>query len=410
MKLNRLHYIIIGAVALLVALIVFWPSSQEERLFSKVQRGDFRIEVMTSGEIKAKKSEDIKGPEGLRSNNIHQIKITDLIAEGTYVKKGDYIAQLDKSAVAEKITTATIEMEKIVSELEQAKIDTTIEMIKLRDDLLNMKYDIDEKKLVLSQSQYEPPTVKRQAEMDLEKTNRNYSQAVKNYALKERQNRTKVHQVQILLREKQNVLNRLEMLVNELTILAPKDGMLIYKRDWSGKKIVVGSQISSWNPTVATLPDLLKMVTKTYVNEIDIGNIKNGLGVDITIDAFPDEHYTGSVVEVANVGEKLPDSDAKVFEVVIDINEQDKMLRPAMTTNIKILVEELKDVLFVPQETIFNNDSINYVVVKSGLGLKRQKVVLGSTNDNFVVIESGLEENEEVLMVKPEEVGTISWR
>ena len=75
-----------------------------------------------------------------------------------------------------------------------------------------------------------------------------------------------------------------------------------------------------------------------------------------------------------------------------------------------ILIEELKEVLFIPQEGIFVNDSISYVVLKTGLGLKKQQVDLGKTNSNFVVIKKGLKEGEELLMVKPEDVESISWR
>ena len=410
MKLKKTYWIIIGFIVLLLGLIIFWPDSQGEKLYTKVQKGNFRIDVKTSGELKAKRSEDIKGPAALRSNGIHQIKITDLIAEGSYVEKGSYIAQLDKSPVAEKIIVAAIEVEKFISELQQAKLDTAIKMIKLRDDLLNMNYEIEEKKLVFEQSTYEAPAVKRQAEIDMEKINRKYNQAIKSYKLEKRQNQAKVNQVQISLKQRQNILSRLEQLAQELTILAPKDGMLIYKRDWDGNKVIVGSQISSWSPTVATLPDLSKMVSKTYVNEIDISHLKKGLLVDITVDAFPDKNYTGIVVDVANVGEQLPNSDAKVFEVLVDVNEKDDLLRPAMTTNNQILINELHDVLFVSQEAVFINDSINYVIIKSTLGLERQQVDLGETNDNFVVIKSGLTENERLLMVKPDDAESISWR
>ena len=130
----------------------------------------------------------------------------------------------------------------------------------------------------------------------------------------------------------------------------------------------------------------------------------------ISIDAFPDKSFTGEVVEDANIGQQLPNTDSKVFEVMIEINEQDTLLRPAMTANNNILIEELKEVLFIPQESVFVNDSISYVVLKTRLGLKKQQVDLGKTNSNFVVIKKGLKEGEELLMVKPEDVESISWR
>ena len=408
MKLKKIHWTIIGFAALLIFIIL--PDSETEKLLGKVQYGAFRIEVNTSGELKAKKSEDIKGPSSLRSHQIYNIKITDLITEGTYVQAGDYVAQLDKSDVGTKIASSTTEVEKITSKYEQARLDTAIEMMKLRDELINLNYEIEEKNLIANQSSFEAPAVQRQTEINLEKAERKLQQSISNISLKRKQNTAKLHQISLSLKQEQSKLTRLEELMVALKIVAPKEGMLVYKRTWDGKKITSGSSIGVWNPTVATLPDLSKMVTKTYVNEIDISHLKKGLTVGISIDAFPDKSYTGEVVEVANVGEQLPNTDSKVFEVTIEINERDTLLRPAMTTNNNILIEELKEVLFIPQESVFVNDSISYVVIKTGLSLKKQRVDLGKSNSNFVVIAKGLKEGEEFLMVKPEDIESISWR
>jgi len=410
MKLKKSYWIIISLILLVIVAMIFWPSDEKEKLYSTVQKGKFKIEVNTSGELKAKKSEDIKGPTSLRSYRIWQIKISDIVSEGTYVKKGEYVAQLDKSEVATKMLEAATEVEKITSEYQQTRLDTAIEMTQLRSELLNLDYEIEEKQLVVDQSTYEAPAIQRQAQIDLEKIKRTQKQNINNLSLKREQNVAKLHQVKLSLQQEQAKLTRLEEVIQELRILAPKDGMVVYKRDWNGTKITSGSQINVWNPTVATLPDLSKMVTQTYVNEIDISNLKKGLSVNLTVDAFPDKSFTGKVVDVANVGEQLPSSDAKVFEVTIEVNEKDTLLRPAMTTNNQILVEELDDVLFIPQESVFVNDSISYVVLKSSLGLKRQQVKLGKTNDNFVIVSSGLSEGEELLMVKPEDVESISWK
>lgn len=410
MKLPPLKWIGISVAIIIVLALIFWPEKDTERLSATVEKGNFKIEVTTSGELKAKESEDIKGPTSLRSHGIWQIKITDLVTEGTYVKEGGYVAQLDKSEVGTKIIAAGTEVEKITSEYEQARLDTAIEMMQLKDELLNLKYSIEEKQLIFDQSTYEAPAVKRQAEIDLEKAKRNYDQKEGSLKLKREQNNAKLHQITLSLRQEQSKLERLESLLQDLRIKAPKNGMVVYKREWNGEKITSGSQISVWDPTVATLPDLSKMVTKTYVNEIDISKMQKDLAVELTVDAFPDKSFTGKVVSVANVGEQLPKGDSKVFEVTIELNEKDTLLRPAMTTNNNILVEEIEDVIFIPQESVFVEDSVSLVLVKSGLGIKKQKVELGKTNANHVVVLNGLAEGEEFLLSKPEDYESLDWR
>ena len=411
MKLEKIHWKIIGGAALLIISFIIFKDSETEKLLVKVQKGVFRIEVNTSGELIAKNSEDIKGPSNLRYHGIFNIKINKMEPEGTYVQAGDFVAQLDQSEVKTKIAEANTEVEKITSKFEQERLDTAIEMMKLRDELINLNYEIEEKKLIVNQSDYEPPAVQRQNEINLEKSKRKLQQSISSISLKRKQNTAKLHQITISLKQEKAKLTRLEELMMSLTIVAPKEGMIVYKRTWGGKKITTGSQVSSWSsPVVATLPDFSKMVTKTYVNEIDISHLKKGLTVELSIDAFPDKIFTGEVVDVGNIGKQLPNTDSKVFEVMIEINEQDSLLRPAMTANNNILIEELKEVLFIPQESVFVNDSISYVILKTRLSLKKQQVNLGKSNSNFVVVEKGLKEGEELLIVKPEDVESISWR
>ena len=68
---------------------------------------------------------------------------------------------------------------------------------------------------------------------------------------------------------------------------------------------------------VATLPNLSAMNSKTFVNEIDISKVAVGQTAEIEIDAFAGKKFSGEVFEVANMGEQLKNSNAKVFEVII---------------------------------------------------------------------------------------------
>src|SRR5699024_646634 len=105
-------------------------------------------------------------------------------------------------------------------------------------------------------------------------------------------------------------------------------------------------------PVVAKLPDFSVMNSVTYVNEVDIRKIQVGQNVDVTLDAMPDKELTGEVTEIANIGEKRPNSDSKVFRVVVEINEADDALRPAMTTSNTIHINTVDSALYVPLETI----------------------------------------------------------
>lgn len=161
-----------------------------------------------------------------------------------------------------------------------------------------------------------------------------------------------------------------------------------------------GSTSRGWQDmTVAELPNLKEMKSKTYVNEIDISKVKVNQEVKLGVDAFPDKKFTGKVIEVANIGQQLPNSNAKVFEVSIEVNEFDSILRPAMTTKNEILTASFDSVLFIPLDCVQSNDSLSYVYA----GSSRKQVILGPSNENEVIIRAGLEEGEEVYLVPPQD-------
>lgn len=155
---------------------------------------------------------------------------------------------------------------------------------------------------------------------------------------------------------------------------------------------------------VATLPDMSTMISKTYVNEIDVSKVKINQEVEILVDAFPEKKYSGIVLSVANIGEQLPNADAKVFEVIVKINESDPILRPSMTTGNKIVTKTIEDVTYIPLESVQTGaDSIPFVYLKNG---SKQIVVLGESNENNVVVEQGIEPGVQLYLntpKKPEE-------
>lgn len=403
---RKWYWIIGGAIAALLLLLWLMPAAGEEDnapVYYEVIRGPMHIEVTTTGELRSARSEDIMGPDALRKIGIYQVKITDIIPEGTVVKEGQYVASLDKTEIANKLQELETELQLEQSKLDQAKLDTSLELSQARNQIINLRYEVEEKKFSLEQSQYEPPAVIRQAENDLDKSARALQEAIDNYSIKQQQSRARVYEILTQLNLKLSQYNQMLETLGQFTIKAPKPGMLVYARDWGGRKIAVGSNVSAWNPVVATLPDLTRMISKTYVNEIDISKVKEGQRVDIGVDAFPDRKYSGEVKSVANVGQEKDNSNAKVFEVEIALQEKDTTLRPSMTTSNVIHVAEYDSVLFVPLECIHENDSTYYVFLDKGKSTVRQEIIRGPANEHHMIVEYGLEVGDRLHYSMPSE-------
>ena len=395
---------IVAVLAIIILIVIGRISKKKDiaNLYTEAKRDQFDIIVSTTGELQAENSKDIAGPEFTMSRNIRamDIKITDLVPEGTEVKAGDYVATLDRTSFDNSLKDELERLTTSETNLEVKMLDTAVTLSNLRDNIKNLRFTVEEAAITLQQSKYEPPTTIRQAEIALDKAQRSLDQSIKGYALRVEQARSDMKTIKFNLSEQRQRVADLQKILSKFVITAPADGMVIYKRDRLGSKRKVGSSISPWDNVVATLPDMSTMISKTYVNEIDVNKVKSGQKVEIMVDAFPEKSYTGAVTSVANIGEQLPNADAKVFEVQIKVNGSDPILRPSMTTGNKIITKTINDVTYIPLECVqAGADSIPFVYLKNG---NKQVVVLGESNENNVVIEQGLEPGAIVYLSTPE--------
>ena len=265
--MNKKKILIASTTVVLLIVIIFLANKKGDdisQLYTKVKEGPFEVNVAVSGELLAERSEDIMGPMELRSPLLGymQVKIQDLIAEGTVVDSGAYVATLDRTEASNKLKDIEDEIQKVQSQFIKTQLDSTIYLREARDNLLNMKFGIEEKQIVVDQSKYEAPATVRQAKIELDKANRAYEQAKKNYDLKIQQYNASMTEVNVNLSQVTRKREAMNLLLAKFVIYAPKSGMVIYAKDWGGNKRKVGSIISPWELKVATLPDMSSMLSK----------------------------------------------------------------------------------------------------------------------------------------------------
>ena len=254
--------------------------------------------------------------------------------------------------------------------------------------------------MTLRNSKYEAPTVIRQAEIDLDKSQRVLDQRQRSYMRLLAQNKTDIYNQNYWISRIDRRVKDLEEVLSGFTITAPASGMIIYKKERRGNKRKSDRLINPMDRVVATLPDLSTMLSKIYVSEIDVSKVKTGQKVSITIDAFPEKAFMGSVSYVANIGEKLPNTNDKVFEVQIKIDGSDPLLRPSMTTGNKILIKMVRDAVYIPIECVQAGvDSIPFVFAKNGT---KRIVILGEANEKNIMISKGLEPGTMLYLNNPE--------
>ncbi len=406
---------ILVVLAVITVVFALKPSHDDEvMLTATAQKGKFESMVYSSGQLESQEADYITIPTVFRDNRLRiwEITIADMIEEGSRVDSGDYVATIDHSAVDEQYKTAMDELDQRFTEYEDSKIDSNLTLSNQRDQIVNAQLDLEERQIIIKESVYEAPSVKRKAEMDLEKAERKYEQMKQAYVLKQQQEANKVDRRFINYKQAKERVDLLQSVYDALTIRSPKSGIIGYYR-YSGRGAAVkaNSTISTRSPAIATFPKMNTLISTTYINEIDISRIKAGQKVAIGIDAFPEKMLEGEVSSIANVGQLLPRSDAKVFEVKIKVIGDDEELKPSMTTSNVIQTGYAEEAVFVPLESVFTNDSLSYVYLteKDGRKIQKQVVETGIQNENFVVALQGVKEGDRVLLSEPENAESLTF-
>jgi len=412
MRLSRKQWTLLGAGLVVLGIPGAWllartPDEADASVIALVKKGEFKVTVSTSGELRALKFVQINVPQNAQQANQYQMKISSIVPEGTVVKAGDIVAELDRSGIATQASNVSLALQKAQAVWEQAMLDSTLNLSKAREDMRTMDLTLEEKKLAKEQSVYEAPTVRRQAEIDLEKAQRALAQAKLDYKTRTEQAQAKMREVGADRDRQKNLLAVVQDVMANFTIRAPAPGMVTYVKEWSGKKKVSGSQVNAWEPAVATLPDLTQMESITYVNEIDVRKIAVGQPALLTLDSDPSKRLKGKVTSVANMGEQRPNQDSKVFEVRIIIEQPDTTLRPGMTTGNAIETLSVADVLSIPLEAVSSDGGVPFVFKQSGSRVVKQEVATGAMNDDEVVVSQGLAEGDRVLLSPPEDKGKL---
>lgn len=397
----------------MIALFFFNKlTSREDRnlLFAESVKGDFEVSISVPGEILAENAVDIKAPEVSRGRDFRAqpLRITDMVAEGTIVKTGDYVATLDRTQYDNTLKDERERLNEYRNNIEMRKLDTAVTLTNLRNNIRNQVHTVEEAEITLRNSKFEPPATIRQAEIDVERQKRILEQRIRGYELRVAQaERDLIRQTMWFNRIDRRVASLEEVLAG-FTITAPSPGMVVYKRDRRGTKIKTGSTINMSDRIVATLPDLSSLLSQIYISEIEIRKIEPGQNVEIRVDAFPNKMFSGKVYTIANIGEQLENSDSKVFEVMVRLDGSDPDLRPAMTTSNKVIIQKYSDVIYIPTECVHAEaDGIPFVYTKDKA---KQIVVTGDSNDKHTIIEQGLKPKQAIYVLTPENAGDFIVR
>jgi HlyD family secretion protein len=182
-----------------------------------------------------------------------------------------------------------------------------------------------------------------------------------------------------------------------ITLTSSIDGVVTSVNVEEGEKITSGTQaIGGGGTAIMTVADLSEMLVKASINEVDVIKLKKGQEVKIGFDAIRGIVYQGKVRRISPSGTK--EENLVVYPVEVEILDPDGRIRPGMTADLDIIIEEAKNVLCIPKHAVMSKEGKNMVLVKEQGKVISKPFIAGVSNEINTEIKSGLEEGDTVLI------------
>jgi HlyD family secretion protein len=203
-------------------------------------------------------------------------------------------------------------------------------------------------------------------------------------------------------------LQKLQDQLEKTRITAPQDGMVVYATTeaWRRERMIEkGAQVHE-NQLILSLPDVTSMAVDVEVHESWVDQVREGLPALISTDALPNLSLKGKVTKVGI----LPDSvnrvlnpDLKVYltEITLDDAPEIKLIRPGMSAKVQVIINVVKEVLFVPVQSVTTVDRQQVCYLLQGEEFVPKPVRGGQYNESYIEIVSGLKDGDIVKLNAP---------
>jgi len=388
-----------------------------------VRMGKFTVSFHEMGALGAEKSVPVYGED--------DGKIISLISEGSIVKPGDKIAEMDTTTVVKELRNQKLTVKN--SEADVARAEEELRMLKLSNETELAKqqaqYDFNQNELKIAQQQKtkiealaneklvprdqvdDADLQVRSKQLAVDQGNADLVLKKKDIKSKETQKQAEVDKVIFAKNIQKSNLDELQGQVTSGIITAPAAGMAVISKTWGGpgdyRKLQAGDQIHH-RQVICQLPDLSQMEVKVNVGESDAPKVKIGMAVIARLEAVPDKVLHGTVQTISALATEGNPFDTgstpgrKNFEVIVKLKESDpRVLKPGMTADAEFICDSVEMTMFVPLESVIEKDGKTFVFVKNGKRYERTRILTGKYNDNFIIVTRGLKMGQVIALRDP---------
>ncbi len=365
----------------------------------------FIISLVANGELRATESTTIKPPPG---GNNNPRTIAWMTPNHGFVEEGDVIARFDASNAEKEAQRSGIELTKVDIQVvtKQRELERLLGELGNELDLVDIEKIMADEFVVedsLAYSRHEIIDATRNKEL-LEYRSVHLEGKKGNYS--DRQNA----EIEVLnaARAKEEVLNlEHQAMIAYSEVTAPHRGYFVYEKNWWGQQIDVGSTIFPSN-VIGRIPNLAKMEAVLQVLETEAIGVAIGQSVDVRLDAFVDRPLNGKVSNISATAQPVSrDNPVIYFTVVVALDQADpEWITPEAQVSAEIHISQVDGAIAIPNQTLYQDDNGEWVLVRDGGSFRKQQVALGHRGANRSEVVSGLSAGDEIALYSPQPADT----
>lgn len=369
-----------------------------------VTAGEVVFAIHAEGELEAVKSTPITAPTVSRRPQT----LAWIMPQFTPVKEGEVVARFDGSNFQLEVDETNFEIQKLMYSMlaKDREIDNSKFSFDAESQVIDYEYDL------AKQFNIDDPLLYTKIEMIEAGDNEEFLKAKAEHIDKVEENfvEKSASEIAVLESSKQKQMAKLELnntSLSSLEIRAPHDGLFVLEPSWDGSLPEPGKSIFP-GAKLAKLPDLSEMQAKVYVPEVEAIGIKEGVGVTVSLHAFPGSSFEGTVSSISQTAQpKERDNPVKFFTVLVALGAQNNdMLKPGQRLDADIRVIEQDQGLAVPIQTIYREQDRTWVFLRQDQQFVQQAVTTGFCSSALCTISDGLADGDVIALSQP--VGVIA--
>jgi HlyD family secretion protein len=401
--------ILLGLGLIGTAAAVRWTShgSEDNEIpVVEVKRGDLEPVVYGTGELRATHSTMLSAPQIGGGS----LQITYLLRTGAPVKKDDIVIEFDPSEQQFKLEQNRSELEQADQEIIKAKADAAVQAATDKVALLKARFDVRSAELEVQKNELASTIDAKKNNLALDQAHRVLAQLeedIKSHAVS--------GQATIGLAEEKRhkaklAMDQAQQNIEKMKVRAPMDGVVAIERNREGGMYFRGMIVPDFragdqiNPgtTVARVLDPTDMEVSAKLSERDRDNVKVGQVAEIQLDALPSHSFSGKVKTVGGMAARnfWDETQGGHFEITVQVPGSDSRLCAGFTVQLVIVGEMKKNILYVPRQAVFLNESKRVVYVKDGSSFAAREIKVTAETESRAAIE-GVSAGTQIALVNP---------